>query len=881
MIVRNVEKYIGKCLESVKPYFDEFVIVDTGSTDSTKERIWEAVPGARILDFNKSTHPAAFILDAKETWPDVEIPGPFTGKWMLADFGGARQHGWKEVGSDYVMWIDSDDLLVGGDKIQEILADMKKNGVDTAMLNYDYAHDHAGKVTCKLTRERILRRGVGIWVQPIHETVGPIGASRLYEQASIKHQRTEYGIKPEISSRNMKVLLRYFKDKDWNTVDPRMLFYLGEETKFTWPEKSIAAYQKYCTRSGWDEERSVAHMYVGVMYEAQAKYDLAFSEYAQAVVESDFRPEGYFGAARVAYFKRDFRKCAEWTEKGIIVRKKSEEQKSMLMHDPLERYYRPYVYYSAALIELGRHREALDACVEGLNLNPSDPHLKGNKEVAENILNPKPVTPTNPNAAIFSRVDDLLAPKIALHVDVMTMFAIQFWKRHMEARQYDQALNFLNDLPPGSVDASKIDEAKAITQQKIGDRSAVSILAKVQMQAQSQVQSTAASHVEAHSETGGRRLKIVIWTGAAWEVWTPRSIDDGGIGGSETAAVCMARELVRAGNEVIVISECQREEILEGVRYVPYREAMSRIAEFACDVMIVSRQAETVLSNWPSKVSFLWVHDINVGGVSANLNNALVRFDKIFCLSNWHKNFFLQCYPQIHPSTVIVTRNGIDVDRFKNAHPKMGNKIIYSSSPDRGLENLLGMLPAIKAQVPDVELNVYYGFTTWLSMAQSSGNAAFKQRALDLEALLMKSVDEGNVKYHGRVGQKVLAKAFMESKLWTFPTNFTETYCITAIEAQAAGCVPVTTYLAALAETIKHGITLQPPNTSDEYVRDFTNTVVNLLKNENERSKYAEDGRAYAMASCGWDGVAKEWLTIFEEELARKADNVLPFAGDI
>ncbi len=861
MIVRNVEGYIGKCLASAARYFDEVIIVDTGSTDGTKAKVLEIVPNAKVLDYNQWTNPEGFIEDAKETWSDVDMPGPFTGKMMLADFGAARQHGWKEVTSDYAMWIDSDDVLVGGEHIQDVLADMKKDGVDTAMLTYDYEHDKDGNVTCKLTRERILRRGVGSrWVQPIHEVVGPIGIGRFYDKVTLRHRRTEYKLRPEISSRNLKVLMHYFKDKDWDTVDARMLFYLGMETKFTWPDKAIAAYQKYCTRSGWDEERSVAHVYVGQMYETQGKLDLALSEYAQAVVESDFRPEGYFGTARVAYFKKDFRKCAEWTEKGIAVRDKSEREQSVLMHDPLDRHYRPYVYYSAALIELGRHKEALAACEAGLKWNPEDPHLKGNKEVAENALKPKAETPAGGISVTFSRNEDLESPPINLPADVMTSFAIQLWKRSIESRDFDKALAFLDSLSAQHVIASKIEEARKITLKRMQEPLALPT---------------------AGVSFDGQKLKIVIWTGLAWEVWSPRSIDDGGIGGSETAAVCMARELVRLGHEVTVVSDCPQEEVIDGVRYVPFRDAKARTSDFPCDVLVVSRQAEAVLVGWQSKVNFLWVHDINVGAPSPLLNESLLRYDKVFCLSGWHKNFFHHSYPQLDGSTVLVTRNGIDTDRFKTDPVKRGNKIIYSSSPDRGLENLLSMLPEIKAEVPDVELNVYYGFTTWKSMADSSGNAEFKKRADDIEWLLKTRQAEGLVNYHGRVGQRVLAKAFLESKVWSYPTMFTETHCITAIEAQAAGCVPVSTYLAALPETVKHGILLQPPNHTEQYRTKFVETVVRLLKDEEERKGFADKARTYAMSKCGWDTVAREWTSTFVEELSKGREVYLPPAGDI
>lgn len=78
MIVKNEEKYIKRCLESIKDIVDEMVVVDTGSSDKTKEIAMSL--GAYVYDFKwtddfsdarnfaleKSTGEWNLVLDADE-----------------------------------------------------------------------------------------------------------------------------------------------------------------------------------------------------------------------------------------------------------------------------------------------------------------------------------------------------------------------------------------------------------------------------------------------------------------------------------------------------------------------------------------------------------------------------------------------------------------------------------------------------------------------------------------------------------------------------------------------------------------------------------------------------------------------------------------------
>ena len=86
MIVKNEAALIRRCLDSVVPHIDSWVIMDTGSSDGTQDLIREHL---RAL-------------------PGELFEGPFT------DFGQARTEALARVGdrADYVLFMDADDTLV-------------------------------------------------------------------------------------------------------------------------------------------------------------------------------------------------------------------------------------------------------------------------------------------------------------------------------------------------------------------------------------------------------------------------------------------------------------------------------------------------------------------------------------------------------------------------------------------------------------------------------------------------------------------------------------------------------------------------------------------------------------------------------------------------
>jgi glycosyltransferase involved in cell wall biosynthesis/tetratricopeptide (TPR) repeat protein len=344
---------------------------------------------------------------------------------------------------------------------------------------------------------------------------------------------------------------------------------------------------------------------------------------------------------------------------------------------------------------------------------------------------------------------------------------------------------------------------------------------------------------------------IMIGAMGAPEPWNPRVIDTTGLGGSETAVVKLSEAFARQGHRPIVYSNIDEPGYYNGACY---RDASHFRTEVESDVYIAWRAPEQADWEINTRCLVLWMHDTDAGD---RLTPSRARkFDAIVVLSEWHKQFMLEKYPFIKKEKVFVIGNGVDLERFNGKVQRDPKRVIYSSSPDRGLDVILeGIWPKVVEAVPDAELHVYYGWNNFDKFAPIYPQLQeFKQKTMNL---LMNSK---NVVQHGRVSQKELAKAFQKSAIWLYPTYFTETFCITAIEAQLGGAVPITNNLAGLSETVKSGIILSQDVRNPEVQQDYASAVITLLKNPMKDTH--RQVRKHAPAQS-WDQVAALWRQNF------------------
>lgn len=219
MIVKNEEKVLKRCLQSAAPAVDEIIIVDTGSTDSTKRIAAEFTD--KIYDFE---------------WAD--------------DFSAARNDSFSKAGGDYILWLDADDVILAEDL--EMLINLKKNldsTADAVMMRYNTAFDEAGNPVFSFYRERLIKNGKGLtWQGRVHEAI-PGLSNVIYSEAAVTHK----SVKTEYSKRNLNIYEKQLKNGE--TFTPRDEFYYGRELYYhKYYDKAIHVLNHFLDENqGWLE----------------------------------------------------------------------------------------------------------------------------------------------------------------------------------------------------------------------------------------------------------------------------------------------------------------------------------------------------------------------------------------------------------------------------------------------------------------------------------------------------------------------------------------------------------------------------------------------------------------------------------------------------
>jgi glycosyltransferase involved in cell wall biosynthesis len=375
LIVKNEERVLGRCLESLWGAVDEIVVVDTGSEDGTK-RVAQRYTD-KIYDF----------------------------AWRQ-DFSAARQFAFDHATCDWVAWLDADDVVVHADRIKPLLAGTPAE-IGGYSWRYIYAWDPTGKPSLEFWRERCVRNdGTFRWVGRVHEVLVPQRPCVQVENHDILvEHHPDLERRGQKRGRNLKILEDEYEESR-GTLEPRMLYYLGREYADTGnTERAIEVLQRYTEVSEWDDERFRAQTQIAQLHRMQEQYRLALDADLQALKIHPHWPDAYFGLAETYYYLQDWPKVIHWCDIGRAM----PVPQTKVFLNPRDYDFNWIIYYTNALYHVGELETALRWSRRALQIRPDDPWHSQNAvlferelEVRQQEISPPDICPPEETARISS-----------------------------------------------------------------------------------------------------------------------------------------------------------------------------------------------------------------------------------------------------------------------------------------------------------------------------------------------------------------------------------------------------------------------------------------------------------------------------------------------
>jgi len=407
--------------------------------------------------------------------------------------------------------------------------------------------------------------------------------------------------------------------------------------------------------------------------------------------------------------------------------------------------------------------------------------------------------------------------------------------------------------------------------------------------------------VPTYKETNKFNLAIVDIPGMSYDGST---LDRRGLGGSESAVILVAKELVKLGINVTVFNGCNEDDstpgTYDGVVYRPLTDIEHDPCNF--DVVISSRTVMpfvteqyyglelNTIRKYPYQMfkrlrenarwKVFWMHDTFSWGDDA-IEDLVVSgaVNEIWCLSDFHSMYVMNCNHgkprnyEVLRRHMWITRNGlrkyfdkVDLDK------KDPNLFFFNANMSKGLNSLIHTIwPRVKEQIPQARLKVIGGF---YKLGNAFGEVHDQERRF--KELVGDAVNDPSIEFTGVISQQAVSEVCAEASYFIYPAELPETYGISCLESLYANTPLITCRFGALEETatehsymIDYAIIpngLYPQINAEQQADKFVKLVVDAFRNKKEhkrRQRELDEVKDLA----GWEVTALEWKNHLNSKL--------------
>jgi glycosyltransferase involved in cell wall biosynthesis len=182
-------------------------------------------------------------------------------------------------------------------------------------------------------------------------------------------------------------------------------------------------------------------------------------------------------------------------------------------------------------------------------------------------------------------------------------------------------------------------------------------------------------------------------------------------------------------------------------------------------------------------------------------------------------------------------------------------RVLYHTTPDRGLHVLSGMWPEIRARVPGATLHVV-GDVREMAEAPVPARSVRGRRAAMLRENMAAAETAGGVTLLGRLTRAELLREVSEAACFAFPTSVAapcETWSISVHECAAIGVPVVLCGVDSLPMWKDYAVVI--PERIEQHGRPFVDAVVRLLTDADEAKRLSDVAKT-VQQRWSFDGAA-------------------------
>lgn len=348
MILKNEEKVISRCLNSIISLVDEIIIVDTGSTDHTKEIAAEYT--SNIYSY---------------IWTD--------------DFSAARNYSFSKATKDYCMWLDADDVLEASEKNKFInLKQSLTLDTDIVMMKYNTAFDEAGNPSFSYFRERWIKNIPKYrWIGEVHEVIPPYGKI-VHSDIAICHRKEGIGN----SDRNLNIYKKLISKG--KILEPRQQYYYGRELYYHHLYKdAVSVFEKFLeSPDGWLENKIEACSICANCYYQLGNENSALLTLLRSLSFDIPRAELCCDIGKHFLERKDYKNAVYWYETALKSHRNPMSQ-GFILPDCYD--YIPFMQLCVCYDRMGNHKKAEEYNEKAGVCKPYSPSYLYNKRYFDSL----------------------------------------------------------------------------------------------------------------------------------------------------------------------------------------------------------------------------------------------------------------------------------------------------------------------------------------------------------------------------------------------------------------------------------------------------------------------------------------------------------------